>query len=342
MADLQNGRNKRNSTLELFKLLCACLVVVGHIGLPGVITTYYSAAARFAIPFFFMTSGYFLYQAPPEKILRGLRKMLVAYGIAVLLYNLNTIWDLLVYGGFAAIPMYYAQHCNLTTLLVYLLFNVSPSFEPLWFLLSMIYVQTIYYLVRRHHISEKKWFVGTIVGFLLMQLLSEGLLLLGVSIPVFFYRNFLIMGCPLMGLGMLIRKHSERLSALPGRLLLLVMALGFAEELLFVGCVGKAEFYLGSHVIAVSLFILCLQHPNLQIAEKLSPVTSLSLFVYLSHMLIYSLIKRVALQTSVDINGGPYKISASLSVCLIAIGLGWLLERVKSVRKEKQKRTISV
>ena len=54
-------RIMRNKCLDGMKAIAACMVIFIHIDLPGQTGVFIEALSRFAVPFFFMISGYFCY-----------------------------------------------------------------------------------------------------------------------------------------------------------------------------------------------------------------------------------------------------------------------------------------
>lgn len=97
---------KQFPALDLFRLAAAALVVMNHTSpLAG-----YTAAgdfwltrilARLAVPFFLMTSGYFLAQDKWSRTSRQVKKLLGLYGVCILLY-LPLNWYIGGFGGPAA------------------------------------------------------------------------------------------------------------------------------------------------------------------------------------------------------------------------------------------------
>ena len=93
---------KRYTLLDVFRLLCACLVVVIHLGtgprtpIASMVVTCFS---RQAVPFFFMVSGFFfagkLKKAEDPKcfVWTYAKRMLLLYGIWVLILLPQTVID---------------------------------------------------------------------------------------------------------------------------------------------------------------------------------------------------------------------------------------------------------
>ncbi len=61
-------KTQKNNTLEILKLLASYMVVFIHVSFYGKLGVAIDALARFAVPFFFLVSGYCSYQITTEKI----------------------------------------------------------------------------------------------------------------------------------------------------------------------------------------------------------------------------------------------------------------------------------
>ena len=58
---------QKNNTLELLKLFASYMVVFIHVLFYGNLGDAVDALARFAVPFFFLVSGYYSYQITCKK-----------------------------------------------------------------------------------------------------------------------------------------------------------------------------------------------------------------------------------------------------------------------------------
>ncbi|VPF76639.1 transmembrane protein [Streptococcus pneumoniae] len=64
-----------NSTLHAIKVLACFSVVAIHIWLPGKIGAFYQIIARFAVPMFFLISGFYSYNISKNKIQNRIKKI---------------------------------------------------------------------------------------------------------------------------------------------------------------------------------------------------------------------------------------------------------------------------
>ena len=67
---------QKNNTLELIKLFASYMVVFIHVPFHGRFGAAIDALARFAVPFFFLVSGYYSYQIACKKIKMRIKNVL--------------------------------------------------------------------------------------------------------------------------------------------------------------------------------------------------------------------------------------------------------------------------
>ena len=82
--------NSKNYTLEMLKLFAYYMVVFVHVNLYGELGYATNALARFAVPFFFVVSGFYSYQIPPKRILKR------AYPVILILFFLHSVLILII------------------------------------------------------------------------------------------------------------------------------------------------------------------------------------------------------------------------------------------------------
>ena len=84
----KNTTKNRNTSLDVIKGIAAIFVVFIHVQFAGVAGEYIAKIGSFAVPLFFMVSGYFSHQASKEKLLRSVKNtvilIIVAYAINIL------------------------------------------------------------------------------------------------------------------------------------------------------------------------------------------------------------------------------------------------------------------
>ena len=65
----------RNRTLDMVKAICAYAVVLLHVHFPGNAGIIANVLARFAVPVFFMVSGYFCFRGDDTEFIRTGKKI---------------------------------------------------------------------------------------------------------------------------------------------------------------------------------------------------------------------------------------------------------------------------
>lgn len=137
--------NKTNHCLNALKGIGCIGVVFIHVMFPGKFGLAIKTLARFAVPLFFMTSGYYLYSDKTEVVQKRLPKkiqrtvVLAVESIAV--YLLYAVIVHLATGSSAACKEWFHAVFNLKYAVRIILDNNLTRFGagPLWFLLALIW-----------------------------------------------------------------------------------------------------------------------------------------------------------------------------------------------------------
>ncbi len=278
---------KRNICLDLIKLLAAYFVVLIHFPFPGSFGDAILDLGRFAVPLFFLVSGFYACTSSPEKILKKLVYILKLYFVVALIYLIyKFICEAFIKGTFSDGLVYLKGYLDIKTLTRFFLFNVTRSSGHLWFMPALLYCYGIFYLSKKIRLSEKVLF--PIAGILLLScfVLEEGLALFGESISPTYTRNFLFTGFPFFTLGLLTFKHQESLSVCPTGLLITFAVLGLIESSLSGALLERSDLYIGSATTAISLLILGLKGKSLSFPPFLTLLSKIGTPLYLWHCLI--------------------------------------------------------
>lgn len=281
---------KRNQTIDILRLMAAFSIICLHnfsgSGVSGSEETV--ALTRFAVPLFFMFSGYFA-AAFDQK--RKARQLVRIFSWAVLSNLMYLARELLRQKNGYLIRMRLSQLFTPESWKNLLLFNESPLSAHLWFLGALAYILLLDLLLGRLFDKLPRWarwgFTGALMlgGLALYQLLTRDP---DVDFRLYYYRNFLLFGLPFFLSGKLIRTGSFANMDLPWWMyppeLFLISRLTFMEYRFF----GPWELYLGSILTAFLLMHLALRHP---LYEAPKPVRVLSwlgrettLSVYILHI----------------------------------------------------------
>ena len=215
--------------------------------------------ARFAVPLFFMVSGYFAYGRPETVIRRRMGKTFRVFLGANLVYF---FWSLfLLYQDGELTGRAVAEFFSPASFWQFILWNQSPFMYHLWFLGALLYCYLFYSLLLRFQLEER---VYILIPLCLAAnlILGEGLGILGSKVPVFYMRNFWVTGLPFFLWGHWFAGKQKKLSTRPG-FLVCAAAAGACLSMGEMLASGGAELYLGTIVAVGSLFLFALQKPAL-------------------------------------------------------------------------------
>lgn len=281
---------QRNHTIDLLRLAAAFSIICLHnfsgSGVAGAEETV--ALCRFAVPLFFMFSGYFAAGFDNKRKLRQFLRILIWAVLGNLMY---LAMELLPQQNAYAARMRLSQIFPPGSWRNLLLFNESPISAHLWFLGAFAYVLLLDLLLGWLFDKLPRWTRWCITlalmlgGLTIYQLLTRDP---GVDFQLYHYRNFLLFGLPFFLSGKLIRTGSFAKIKLPWWCCLPLFLLFAWLTLMEYRSFGPWELYMGSILTAFLLMHLALNHP-LYNAPK--PVRVLSwlgrettLAVYLLHI----------------------------------------------------------
>lgn len=170
---------KSNSTLYLFQGIASILVVLIHIPFPGIVGVFFVSLARFAVPLFYMVSGYTLYQyietnTYKTKVLKRIKKNAWITIVGILVYFLFDIAKCIL--RHESISEYLIGIVAPDKLLMFLFVGIIPidSAQILWFIYGLvcIYVLLYFFMPRKKNVYRNaiislivmiSFFVGKIV-----------------------------------------------------------------------------------------------------------------------------------------------------------------------------------
>ena len=263
----------RNASLDLLKGIAALFVIWIHEQFPGVTGQLVNRIGAFAVPVFFMVSGYFAYHADRKKLGRSVRHIL---RLILITYGLNLL-RIVVFDGTTAAVDAVVNAFSPRTLILWVVLNITPISGVAWFLFALLYCYILHWMFHRQ--TQERWV------YLLIPVCIAAGLAVRLLLPSVGTNNAWFCGIPCYLFGRWVRENRERLlrfpvkgwsiSALAGLVALTVSV--FVAELLA---------YPGAFVLAGSLFILCTLCPNARggLLERIG--STYSFFVYIGHALM--------------------------------------------------------
>ena len=206
---------KRNYSIDVLRVFAALAVVIVHSGFDQ--KDYFRSLIRFAVPCFFLISGYFLYAENYEKQKQRIKNSLKSITWII-------IWSSLIFSirkcpyinlnDIIGTLSWWKQ--NLLTLLIY---NENFTASHLWYLSAYFNVLILLYVYIYRERGRDFFGLKTLilVAILLICNLILGEFnkyLLKLDIKLYHYRNFLFMGLPFVLIGILIKKYEQKILSL--------------------------------------------------------------------------------------------------------------------------------
>lgn len=322
-------RTQKNMTLERLKLFASYMVVFIHVRFYGDTGIVVDALARFAVPLFFLISGFYSYGITTDKFVRRIKSILGVLLLAIVCYTVYNVSSPILKGDAEGIIQYFSAYLNVSEWLKLILFNSTIQQEHFWYLFAIIYVYIVFYFITKFRINEKAVFL---VSFLLLGahiLLGEGLAVFGIVIPIPYIRNFLFMGIPFFSLGLFAKKYQNKFRTVPGYMIFIFIVTGAIETVISRYLVGKNELYVGAILILLACVIVFTKYSGVNYPKILSALSGCSTYIYIFHVMVAEIL--------LDIYAFAFDYSSSvilqmlhpLIVCVVSTLLSYLIVQGK-------------
>lgn len=295
----------RNQRMDLFKCLAIYSVVLLHLksGVQGWDWPV-TGLTRFAVPYFFLVSGYFAHSAGERNILRRARHALALWLCAVGVVIALRAAMVLRHPGWP-VWGYFRQQFTPQAWLDLLLTQCLPlpySYH-LWFIGSLPILYLIWWGVLRvcraagREAPCRALAAAAVLLLGIHLFFQEGLILLGREAPpVQYLRNAWLDGLPFFLLGAWARRDGERIvSALRGGIILGGIVAGSAMALVEQYFAGYRDLFAGTILAALMVMAAALKWPEV----KRGPVRrwmcfcggSLTFYIYAIHVPLLGVLK---------------------------------------------------
>ena len=312
---------RKNDCLNRWKGVAAFGVVLIHCGFfLGTYGEIPSCLARFAVPLFFMISGYFSYGRNRETIKRRGRHILYLLLLGNGVYLLWELWKGAALSGIFSKGWF----------VDFLLWNRSPVEPHLWFLGALFYCYLFYGLLI--HFKKAYFLIPVLLGMNL--LLGEGREWLGFTVRVRCIRSFWLTGLPFFLWGHWFASSEKKNRKLSWAAIAGGMVLSVAEFRL----AGYQELHLGNILMAGGMILLSITDPEWGSGRFLTRVGELdSGHIYLWHLLVRDSVKMVWKGTGLHKAAVGYQIVGVLCVMAGSWGLAEILNALKGGRREENR-----
>lgn len=279
----------RNNTIDGFRLIAAFLVVCIHAGVPGlgaVLTPFY----KVAVPFFFMISGFFLYDAERinmnNKVIKSIKRIVLIWFQATMIYSVVS---------YLCFPEDWINQIRLFMSPKFWLLNIAPFNSVLWYFLAYLYSLLLIYMINKltdiSRLNNIIYVILIIPCLILNYCIGEfnSFIYSGI-IDCTYKSNFVTMGFPIVMIGMLCGKNKRYLPKLNND--------QFVFLLIILYCFAIAQWYIVKSItheginaslflcstLPIAFFILCYSLSECDLFGKYLPewgrLYSLDIYVY--------------------------------------------------------------
>lgn len=276
---------QKNNLLNFFKLIASFFVIFIHCKFPGFIGDFIETIARFAVPFFFIISGYYVYDNSYEKITLKIKKLIKILFFLLFAYFIFDVFLFVTIKNMTFID-FSKQVFNKDNLILFLIFNnTSTIASHLWFIPALIcsYIILLVFYNKKNNLMNIFMWVPIISIPLSMFLINY--------FEYNIFRNWFFVGLPLLSIGYYIKSKEKYLKKFSNKSLYLLSCLSililFAERLIMkLIFQNKLDFYFGSLFLSIFLFIYCIK--NSKYSNKIINISNdYSSNIYYYHYLIY-------------------------------------------------------
>lgn len=321
--------SKYNYCIDFLKgIACVCVVLM-HCEFPGRLGILVQAVSRFCVPFFFMVSGYFSRPAEVAADTGGLRSWLL--NRKVIHIAKITFWASLFYLVWAAVRYFlwqeFSNGFSWAGLAAWVGFNRPLVISGhLWFLFALLYDYVLISIMDRTKVRQYQFVLGG-VSMVLLFLLGQGIHLLGIHVPNFVYRNWLIEGAAFFLLGRWIRANQDWITLSNSALLAIVAVstLLCIAERWFVGRDFGVNICTLPQVTA--MFLYAVRNPSRHAGFIQRLGRDCSMMVYILHIFVWQVLAKVYKAASLSENE-PALYALPVLVVIFTFLLAWAYHRL--------------
>lgn len=335
------AESPRNSLLNYIKG-CACICVIFmHACFPGITGRIIYQIAQFAVPVFFMISGYFSYDRHEnhvQRIVKRIRRISVITIVSVSIYFLYTLFVMLQAD---CVGQWFATFTDYKWWINLLLFGNLDivGCAHLWFLIALIYSYLILWLL-----ISKKWdkYINKLLPILIMMRIVISVMVLSFNLSWHYRGNFLVGGLPWLLLGYYFASSKDLYKKIANKKLMIAGICGVLFSIFFVSLPFTIDLSeVGTIVFSSSLFLLAVKNPTKSVNLKIEKLgDTYSLYVYIIHILLISIydhkLLRIGKQNDVFILW-----TKPIVIVILSIAVSILFKKVLDIGKAKKEKLVT-
>ena len=309
-------KSEKNVCLNFIKGISCIAVVLMHCTYAHKIEGMILYPFKFAIPIFFMISGYYCY-TKENKILKKSLKIFRLLIFSELLYFLLYLIE-----NKFKFPTY-----TLSELITKIFFGTFFN-GTLWFLYALFYGYiSLYFLNKIKKIENQKYLI-----YISMFILIFGNLVRLIIVNYYFkydasiHRNFILCGLPFILIGYFIHLNENKIQ-ISNKKLILLSIIGCAFMTIeWIVTRTYLDIYLGNIISSISIFIFCLKNPKYNPSNIITYIgEKLFTYVYIFQVAIIAVINKLINQ----IDNFIFLMISPVIVVFFTIFISYIFYKVK-------------
>ncbi len=283
-------KKQYNYCMDFLKGIACIFVVFIHVKFPGDFGQAVQAVARFAVPFFFMVSGYYCYRKDYQGVKVGGKKIwhiLKITFFAYLFYIVVALLDNWLLGGTKTFNF---TPSHLLFVVIYSIpYNVPPQ---LWFLIALLEVYIVYFFIDLLH-ARKLAYIAAVITFIAMILFSQSFLIFGKELGPDFYRNAWIEGYSFFTLGYFLHDKKDKLNINNKALISIIIFLVIVSVVERFGLGRVSALHISTYPLVISLFIYAINNSEKHAGAIQQIGKKYSMYVYILHIFFWIYMDKV-------------------------------------------------
>lgn len=319
--EIKSVANTRNLMIDIGRIFASFLVVCLHTKFPiPFLAPYIVDLAKTAVPFFFLVTGYYLFDYNDEKVIikmcKSLKRTITILFPAVLIYFILRVVKL------------YLLNIDISTqnlrLLPFLLFNDSNFTEHLWYLFALVYV--LIFMIFLFKLNLSKYIKHFTFFFVPLHFVLSTYSRTLTDCSNLIELNWFVAGIPFTFLGYLFRENNVFLTKQVDKKflirLILFSFLGlYVEHFLFKMVFDRGPGVFFTFLLAVS-FLLFLSRDYRIFNNKWTVILSSlgkkhSLNIYIYHIIVREILSILGFTLIINNSIAVFLISLLFSVMLV-------------------------
>lgn len=346
--DLKTENSSRNTTIDIIKGFACIAVVWIHYSWSNDAGVFLKTISRFAVPFFFFVSGYYLPdrygQIKPENIRKKIVHIVdITWKSGMFYLFFCVLWNLLFDRDWS-MTAYICEKVTKANVIKLILANDPLVYDHLWYLLALLYCYAVMYLFSLKFHNPRNCRVLLPLSLLLML----GFSVLDEFNSVFHIRNawrlneagtvfvlsnaFLFRAMPFFLFGLFVKTHVREdrpkvsLPVLCGGNLC-----GMLIALYEMANTKSLQFYVGTYISVICLILISVWYPRRQMKGMAFIGNKLSMNVYLYHIAVGKVFDLIAGKKHLWGNQ-LFRISRPVLIIVCTLVLSYFLYSVKERR----------